>query len=142
MLLATDFEPSANAAARYATSFAQKSQARLTLLHVIQKRRGTLKNSPKGSVAEIMHRLTDLVPEDAELYCRPEPVVEYGDSATSILRAAKERGADLIVLGVHPGGLELTQKIHLECATAHKVIVRSTCPVLTARSESSRGINW
>jgi nucleotide-binding universal stress UspA family protein len=141
VLIATDFKPSANAAARYAISFAQESQARLILLHVIRKRRGAPKSSPNGSIAEIMHRLSAMVPEDAELYCRPEPVVEYGDPATSILRAAKDRGADLIVLGVHPGGLELTQKIHLECATAHKVIVHSTCPVLTARSESLREIN-
>ena len=102
--------------------------------------RSTLEDPTIGSIAEIMHRLSDLVPGDAELFCRPEPVVEYGDPATSILRAAKDRGADLIVLGVHPGGLELTQKIHLERATAHKVIVHSTCPVLTARSESFREI--
>ena len=141
VLLATDFEPSASAAARYAISFAQESQARLILLHVIRKRQGAPKSSPKGSVAEIIHRLADMIPQDAELYCRPEPVMEFGDPATSILRAAKDREADLIVLGVHPGGLELTQKIHLECATAHKVIVHSTCPVLTARSESFREIN-
>jgi len=141
VLIATDFEPSASAAARYAISFAQESEARLILLYVIRKRRGAPKSPPVGSIAEIMHRLSDMVPEDAELYCRPEPVVEYGDSATSILRAAKDRGADLIVLGVHPGGLELTQKIHLECATAHKVILHSTCPVLTAHSEGVREIN-
>jgi nucleotide-binding universal stress UspA family protein len=141
VLLATDFEPSASAAARYAMSFAQESQARLTLLHVVRKRRGAPKSSAIGSIAEIMHRLSDMIPEDAELYCRPEPVVEYGDPATSILRAAKDRAADIIVLGVHLGGLELTQKLHLECATAHKVIVQSTCPVLTARSESFREIN-
>ncbi len=45
------------------------------------------------------------------------------------------------MLGLHLQGLELTQKIHLECATAHKVIVRSTCPVLTARCEASREMN-
>jgi nucleotide-binding universal stress UspA family protein len=138
VLLATDLEPSAGAAARYAISIAQESQARLILLHVIRNRRGTPKTSPKGSVAEIMHRLAGMVPEDSKLYCRPELAVEYGDPATTILRAAKDRGADLIVMGVHPGGLELTQKIHLECATAHKVIVRSLCPVLIARNESFR----
>ncbi len=81
-----------NAAARYAISFAQESQARLTLLHAIRKRRGAPKSSPIGSIAEIMHRLSDMVPEDAELLCQPEPLVEYGDPAMSILRVAKNSG--------------------------------------------------
>ena len=138
VLFATDFGPETQGAARYAISFAQESQARLVLLHVIHGRQPGNGNSRAASVAEVMHRLHELVPGEAELWCRPETVAEYGDPAQTILRTAKDRSADLIVLGIHAGGRGVTQKTHLECAIAHKVVAHSPCPVLTARSEGRK----
>jgi nucleotide-binding universal stress UspA family protein len=135
VLFATDFGTETQRAARYAISFAQESQARLVLLHVIHNQKPSNGHSREASVAEVMHRLHGLVPTEAEIWCRPEAVMEYGDPAMTILRTAKDRGADLIVLGVHTSGRGVTQKTHLECAIAHKVVAHSPCPVLTARSE-------
>jgi nucleotide-binding universal stress UspA family protein len=134
VLLATDFGKESEAAAHYAISFAQENQARLTLLHVIRGPRGLAKDLQPSSVAEVMHHLSELVPPEAELWCRPEPVVEYGEPGKAILRAAKSRGADLIVLGLHSTVPPVGTATRILRATAHKVVAHAPCPVLTARA--------
>ncbi|HVS90142.1 MAG TPA: universal stress protein [Candidatus Acidoferrum sp.] len=134
VLFPTDFTPESLAAEPYAVSLAQENQARLMLLHVItklgQRRSG---NTGELSVAEAMHWLYELVPEDAELWCRPEALVEHGEPADRILQAAEERGADLIVLGVRDAASHLTAATHLDRTTAYKIVANAHCPVLTVR---------
>lgn len=133
VLFATDFTPESLAATPYAISLAQEHQARLILLHVIRDHDVETKHQPGGpSVADAMHQLHELVPKDAELWCRPEAVVEYGEPAARILEAAKERDADLIVIGVRNAG-RLGAATHLERSVAHKVVAHAKCPVLTVR---------
>lgn len=77
--------------------------------------------------------MEDLLPRDAELWCRPEPTVEHGEPGTQILATAERCGADLIVLGVR-GMDTLTEVItRVERATAYEVIAHARCPVLTVR---------
>lgn len=134
VLLATDFSPESAVAAPYAISLAQESKARLVLLHVIHKR-GLVEKaaSPELSVANAMYQLHELLPPDAESWCRPEAVVAYGEPAERILHAARDRDADLIVLGVRDAAGHLAAATHLERTTAHKVVARAKCPVLTVR---------
>jgi nucleotide-binding universal stress UspA family protein len=80
-----------------------------------------------------MYELHEIVPQDAELWCRPEAVVEYGEPGACILEAAKKRDADLVVLGVRSAQGRLGAATHLERAVAHKVVAHATCPVLTVR---------
>ena len=134
VLFATDFQPASLAAAPYAISLAQENQARLILLHVLPKptyRR--IDKSEESSVAEAMHHLHELVPEEADLWCRPEAVVQHGEPGNRILDMARERKADLIVLGARgQEGLGAISS-HLARATAYKVVVQAPCPVLTVR---------
>jgi nucleotide-binding universal stress UspA family protein len=134
VLFATDFTPEAQAAAPYAISMAQENQARLLLLHVMRdpdpKRN---KRTEQDSVANIMHQLYELVPAEAELWCRPEATVRFGNPAERILDAARELEADLIVLGVREAAGHLGAAIHLERTTAHRVVAHAPCPVLTVR---------
>jgi nucleotide-binding universal stress UspA family protein len=85
------------------------------------------------SVAEAFHRLYELVPEKESLRYPPQALVEYGDAAERIVEVAKQRGVDLIVLGVRSAAGRLGAATHLERAIAHKVVARATCPVLTFR---------
>ena len=80
-----------------------------------------------------MHELYEIIPEGAELWCRPEATVRYGNPIDRILEAAEEHQADLIVLGVRDAAGHLGAVTHLERTTAHKVVVRARCPVLTVR---------
>jgi len=134
VLFATDFNSVSGSAASYAVSLAQENQSRLVLLHVLPTpKAGKGNKSVELSVAEALHRVEDLLPLDAELWCRPEPVVEHGQASGQILATAERCGADLIVLGVR-GMDTLTGLVtRVERATAYEVIAHAPCPVLTVR---------
>jgi nucleotide-binding universal stress UspA family protein len=72
-----------------------------------------------------MHQLYELVPQSAEIWCRPEATVRFGLPADRILDAAKELNVDLIVLGVRDPGRRLGAATHLERTTAHKFVARA-----------------
>ena len=134
VLFATDFTTEAQAAAPYAISMAQEHQARLLLLHVMRdpdfKAR---KRTAEDSVANAMHQLYELVPQEAELWCRAETTVRFGNPAERIIETAVELEADLIVLGVRSAAGHLGAATHLGRTTAHKVVAHAPCPVLTVR---------
>ena len=132
IVFATDLNPESEAAARYAISLAQDYQARLTLVHVIV---GQVESLVKADaiVQDRMEGLRSLIPGDVESWCRPEYVVDFGDPARQILEAARERKADLIVLGVKAATGHLGAATHVAAATAHTVVSQAPCPVLIVR---------
>lgn len=138
VLFATDFTSESTTAAPYAVSLAQENQARLILLHIMPKPR---QQSSEGdaifeiSVAEAIHQLYAAVPQPSELFCPPEVLVDYGRPADRIVAVAKDRAADLIVLGVRSESGHLGAAVHLERTTAHNIVARAPCPVLTVRGE-------
>jgi nucleotide-binding universal stress UspA family protein len=129
IVYATDFSPESLAAAPFATSVAQEFQAKLTLLHVIEKH--TDMDRQPGSIDLALQRLEKLVPEEASLWCSPRPTVQIGPPADCILQEALDTRADLIVLGVRAASGNLGAATHLPWATVHKVIAQAHCPVLT-----------
>ncbi len=134
ILFATDFNAVSNTAAAYAASLAQESQSRLILLHVLPApKSGKGKKSEDLSVAEALHRVENLLPPDAELWCRPEPMVEHGEPGAKILAVADRCGADLIVLGVR--GMDRLAGIatRVDRAIAYEIAAQAPCPVLTIR---------
>jgi nucleotide-binding universal stress UspA family protein len=133
ILFATDFSPGSLAAAPYAISLAQEHQARLVLLHVVHNPRTGELMDPQEFVVSSLRRLQALVPPEAELWCEPSFVVEQGVPAEKTLEIAKQRHADLIVLGVRHAEGHLGASTHLPWATAHQIVTRAACPVLTVR---------
>jgi nucleotide-binding universal stress UspA family protein len=134
VLFATDFNEVSNTAAAYAASLAQENGSRLILLHVLPAPKLGKANKPTAlSVAEALHRVEDLLPQDAGLWCRPEPMVVHGEPGEQILATADRCGADLIVLGVR--GMDMLAEIatRVERATAYEVVAQAHCPVLTVR---------
>ncbi|MBZ5720018.1 MAG: universal stress protein [Acidobacteriia bacterium] len=129
ILFATDFSAGSLGALPYALSLAEENQAALTLLHMIslvpmQREQFVIEAARK--------RLELLVPLEAAAWCNPEFVVQLGFPTDGILRVAEERGADLIVMGVHTPRSPRAS-VHLPWAIAHEVVSRSHCPVLTVR---------
>jgi len=129
IVYATDFSPESLAAAPFATSLAQEFQAKVTLLHVIEKFEDIGRRPRPVDLA--LQRLEKLVPEEASLWCSSEPSVQFGLPADCILQEALDSKADLIVLGVRAAASHLGAATHLPWATAHKVIAQAHCPVLT-----------
>jgi nucleotide-binding universal stress UspA family protein len=135
VLFATDFNTVSTVAAPYAISFAQENQARLILLHVLPAPKPGEPAMPgELSVAEAIHRLENLVPRDAELWCRLEPTVSHGTPGREILATASRCGADLIVLGVCGLDTLTGMATRLERAIAYDVVAHAPCPVLTVRA--------
>ena len=132
VLFATDLSEESLAAAGHAFSLAQEFQAELVLLHVVKLPLEPLE-SQGVIIAERERKLHKLFPADAELWCKPECFVMFGDPARSILGFAKEKSADLIVLGVRGAAGKLGLATHVGNAVAHEVVSHAVCPVLTVR---------
>jgi nucleotide-binding universal stress UspA family protein len=116
------------------TDLSEEFQARPVLLHVTEIEAGELV-SPSDLTAASANLLRQFLPQDAELWCKPEFIVAHGPSADTIVEIAKQRESDLIVLGARPESGVLGASTHLPIATAHKAVSHATCPVLTVRHD-------
>jgi nucleotide-binding universal stress UspA family protein len=134
ILYATNFNSGPLPAAEYALSLAQEYQAHLTLLHVIEEPKVGELVVPQDLMESSKRHLAKIVPPEAELWCVPDFVVERGSVAEKILEVAKNRKADLIVLGIHEASGFPGAASHLPMSTAHKIVSHAECPVLTVRA--------
>jgi nucleotide-binding universal stress UspA family protein len=86
----------------------------------------------KKAVAEnTRKRLASLVP--ADVLCRFDYLAYYDFPGEGILRLARDRGVNLIVMGVRKKGAAVWTA-HLPWSTASEVVNAAPCPVLTVRA--------
>ncbi len=100
----------------YAATLARRYNATLTLLHV----------SKAKPTSDISSRLLARLAGEA-VPSPPEVVIETGDAAERILKVARARNVDLIVLGAQRTALFSSHMMH----TAYKVLCEAPCPVFT-----------
>lgn len=129
ILFPTDFRLEAQPALNWALSLAQEHQATLTLLYVVESGFQSLEDSGRMEEA-IRRQLADLVPEEVKAWCEPQLEVRFGNAGEMIVKAAGERDADLILLGVRPPRVASERA---RWTTAHHVVREAHCPVLTVR---------
>lgn len=133
VLFATDFSSGSQHALPYAIGFAQESQARLTMLHVLEEQSVTAMYMHDELMKAARQRMLDMIPWPA-LLASTEFELVTGYPVESILRVAREHNADLIVLGVHKSsGMGARASAHLPWTIAHSVVCHAKCPVLTVR---------
>lgn len=128
ILYPTDLSNESFAAAPFALSFALEYASSLTVLHVVP---AAIRASAKLLARAFRDELREVFPTETVPWCEPECVVESGDPAETILRVAKERQSDLIVLGVRSP--EALAKQHVS-NVAYPVVAGADCPVLTVRA--------
>jgi nucleotide-binding universal stress UspA family protein len=141
ILLPTDFSDCANYALSYATSLARQFGARIICVHVVEPVVPTVGYTGITEplpIADISEQLEDSatreLPKIAE--CEEcsgldvEEVIAHGDAAAEIVRVAKEREVDLIVLSSH--GRTGLGRI-LFGSTAEAVVRHASCPVLVVK---------
>jgi nucleotide-binding universal stress UspA family protein len=129
ILFPTDLGAHAEFATQYALSIAQESRAQVTLMHVVslddafQRDRTTL-------VADSNKKLETLVPAEAKKWCKPELVVEVGDTVKELLGFAETERPDMIVLGL-PAEKKFNGGFHT--SVTYNLVAGAPCPVLTVR---------
>lgn len=141
ILLPTDFSECANYALSYTTDLARQFGSNIICVHVVEPVVPTVGYtgiSEPLPIADISEQLEDSatreLPKIAE--CEEcsgldvEEVIVHGDAAAEIVRVAKEREVDLIVLSSH--GRTGLGRI-LFGSTAEAVVRHASCPVLVVK---------
>ncbi len=137
VLFATDFRPGSLAALMYAVFFAEENGADLTLLHVAEAPRGGVLDYEERDKA--LNHLREMLPTDYYLGRAPEFLVEKGPASEAILRVARSRHSDLLVVGARE-----TQRhwvpTHFTWSTLHQILCDAACPVLSVRGKSASNL--
>jgi len=131
ILVAADFTPASERAARYAAGMAAEYGSSLTLLHVLNpKEMNQVPDQPRV-VHEVEAKLADLLgPEQTTPFTA---LVETGRVVPTILHTAYEIAADLLVMGVRPALPALSRFMW---PNAYEIVRESSCPVLTVRESA------
>jgi nucleotide-binding universal stress UspA family protein len=137
---ATDFSDSSRAAFRVACALARDYVARLIVLHVQPPPMGlcTIEGvylPPEDTREELLKALHRMEPPDAAV--RVEHRLAEGYPADEILRAAREIGCDVLVLGTH--GRKGLGRLLLG-SVAEQVLREAVCPVVTVRTPARQEV--
>ncbi|HVG32922.1 MAG TPA: universal stress protein [Pyrinomonadaceae bacterium] len=146
ILLPTDFSECANYALSYAASFARQAGASILCVHVIEPVVPTVGYTGMAEplpIADISDQLEDSaereLPKIAECEecegLEVEEVIAHGDAASEIVRVARERGVDLIVISSH-GRTGLGRLLF--GSTTESVVRHAPCPVLVVKPPQER----
>ena len=139
ILFPTDFSNGARAAMDHAISLAKDYDAKLVLLYVIQDISIAEWYIPStisaGELVEDMQKsawqeMDKWIAEVSKQVKDVEKMVVRGVPFVEIIQTAKERNADLIVIGTH-GRTGIDHMLF--GSTAEKVVRKAACPVLTVR---------
>ena len=139
ILVPVDFSERSAGAARFAVQLARSAHARVTLLHVERPPEGNLFRMPEIE-RSVEQRMSAFLSESAIDSSVQRIVRVHPDVAGTILRHAKENGADLIVLPTHGYG---AIRRALQGSVTERVLRNASCPVwATAEAFSTMPTNW
>lgn len=141
ILLPTDFSECANHALSYATSLARDAGAKIICVHVVEPvvpAVGYTGITEPLPMAEISEQLEDSAERELPRIAgceecqglEVEETIVHGEAASEIVRVARERGVDLIVISSH--GRTGLGRI-LFGSTAEAVVRHAPCPVLVVK---------
>jgi nucleotide-binding universal stress UspA family protein len=137
VLVPIDFSHCSKKALQYAVPFANQFGARLCLLYVGQGYHLvpelSVVNLPEAQARmDATGKLATLAREEIGDKVSSELLVRKGHPATEILSAARELGADLIIISTH--GYTGLKHVLLG-STAEHVVRQAPCPVLVVREQ-------
>lgn len=136
ILCPVDYSSGSLAALEYAVHFARREAARLCLMHVIDVRylEGytplEVTRPDSGTINRLKEELLNHVPEEVRKKVGVETIVTVGIPVVEIVNAAREKEADVIIMGTH-GRTGIAHVIM--GSVAENVVRRAHCPVLTVR---------
>jgi nucleotide-binding universal stress UspA family protein len=127
ILFPTDGSESSLAGLPFALSLAEENEACLIALQLMPFVPADYREGDEASARETLRLL---FPPEAKNWCKPEFIVRFEFPAEGIVRLAREREADLIVMGIKRSP-ENTISGHSPWAVASQVVAEANCPVLT-----------
>jgi len=143
ILVPTDFSEFSRYALNYAIPFAQTFAARIILIHITPENElvslrqispylepGRLEELLRQREVEDRKQLDEFIPPELKKGIKVETIHKVGIPFVEIIRTAKEKGVDLIVMATH-GRSGLSHVLF--GSVAEKVVRQSTCPVLSIR---------
>jgi nucleotide-binding universal stress UspA family protein len=141
ILLPTDFSECAQYALSYASEFAREAGASIICVHVIEPivptvgYAGVTEPLPMTDISDQLEdsaarELPKIGQREEFAGLSVEEVIVHGDAASEIVRVAKERKVDLIVISSH--GRTGLGRI-LFGSTAEHVVRHAPCPVLVVK---------
>jgi len=137
IMVPVDFSDCSLDALEYAVSVAQRAQASVMLLHVLEPVSYgldftvSIKAEREHERKTLTERLAGLVAALEAANVKSESLVRGGLPRDSILEAARAWSADLIVMGTH-GRRGLSHALY--GSVVESVLRKSHCPILTVRS--------
>lgn len=123
IVCAVDSTPSSASVIRQALSLAWESGGRLTYACVVPDSSSTARSAARQD-------LLAAIPPEASHWCETEVIVTSGAPSVEIVKLARDKRADLVVIGAP----------RRWTSTTHAVLDRSLCPVLI--SHDARPLPW
>ncbi|MGR3311437.1 MAG: universal stress protein [Candidatus Brocadiales bacterium] len=142
ILCPIDHSKHSESALKYAITFALKDKAKLYLMHVLDSRVreeaegvAELTSIDEKGLNDLKDKLEKSVPEEirAEIEC--EALVCPGIPFDEIVKAAKDKSIDLIVMGTH--GRKNIKQVILG-SIAEKVVRDAPCPVMIVKYQETQ----
>jgi len=139
VLVPTDFSDYSELALQYGVSFCREYGAEMILLHVLEDPFYPATGASFGfdmsdfftrMEAETRSRLEEIVSSEAARDIKIQPMIVRGTPFLEIIRVAKERDVDMVVLATH-GRTGLAHV--LMGSVTEKVVRKAPCPVLVVR---------
>jgi nucleotide-binding universal stress UspA family protein len=145
ILVPTDFSEYSKYALNYAIAFAQNFKARIILTYITPEwemdsdpirlasaylQPGQLQELLRRRESEDRRQLEEFIPPELKKGMEVETVHKVGTPFLEIIRTAKEREVDLIVIGTH-GRSGLSHMFF--GSVAEQVVRNASCPVLSIR---------
>ncbi len=137
ILTPVDFSENSPKIVAYAGHMAEKFEAGLTIVYVVESLQNyegfaiphiSLEQFEEGLLKSAQNKMDDFVEEHIPPSLAYDAKVVIGDVAATINRIAEKEGMDLIVIGTHGyKGIEHA----LFGSVAEKVVKTAPCPVLT-----------
>jgi nucleotide-binding universal stress UspA family protein len=131
ILYPLEFVPDSSKAAPYVVSLAERYAATLTILNVREGMPASA-NTAEQFPQPIKRWIRDHVPQESDMRDRIRFERGFGPAANSIVDFAAKAGVDLIVMPV--SNLDPVMAAHHpNTGTAHELVSRAPCPVLSIR---------
>ncbi len=137
ILCATDFSAAANRGVAYARRLAKEANAKLVVMHAVEwpfeeaVASGAVAELRKSIESSARDKLARLLPRSSSDGSGAQAVLTLGKASAAIIKVARARSVDLIVMGVSGRG---ATDVAILGSTTHQVIREGTRPVLTVRT--------